>query len=312
MGEKARVSIEWLSGCSGCELGIVDLHEKLLSVLEEIELVRMPILIDTKEYVEADVGIITGSIRTDHDVHAAHEMRRTCKKILAFGTCPVYGGPHSSAYPHSRDELLDGAYRRNPSTKTTDVPTEVPELLSGNRPLDTEIEVDLYLPGCPPDATFIFEALLSLLRGRAAAIGRHSVCYSCNRRMVRTEVAALRRAFDGHFDSETCFLSQGCLCFGSVTLDRCVAPCMKVGVPCFSCGGPSEPIILEPQKDVRSEIAQRMSHLTKIPYETIVREIEDQAKTHFAYAMASPVFQQKPTFLLKKWTQSKATTGGQP
>ena len=57
MSDKARVSIEWLSGCSGCELGIVDLHEKLLEVLDEIELVRIPILMDTKEYVKADVGL---------------------------------------------------------------------------------------------------------------------------------------------------------------------------------------------------------------------------------------------------------------
>jgi len=60
-------------------------------------------------------------------------------------------------------------------------------------------------------------------------------------------------------------------------------------------------IILEPQKDVRSQVAMRMSHLTAIDYYDIVRAIEAQAKTHFAYAMASPVFRQKPTFLLKKW-----------
>jgi F420-non-reducing hydrogenase small subunit len=309
MSDKVRVSMEWLSGCSGCELGIVDLHEKLLEVLDEIELVRIPILMDEKAYVPADVGILTGSIRTDHDLHAAEEMRRVCKAILAFGTCPVYGGPHSSAYPHSREELLDGAYRSNPSTPGDDLPSNVPELLAGNRPLDSAIEVDLYLPGCPPHPAYIFEALMSLVRGRETKIGRHSVCYHCSRKMVKTEVSAMRRAFDGELDPEICFLSQGCLCFGSVTLDRCLAPCMKVGVPCFSCGGPSEPIILEPQKDVRSEVAQRMSHLTKIPTEEIVAEIESQAKTHFAYAMASPVFRQKPTFLLKKWTQSRHQGG---
>ena len=116
MTVKARVSVEWLSGCSGCELGIVDLHEKLLEILDEIELVRMPILLDTKDYVEADVGLITGSIRTDHDRHAARKMRAACKAIIAFGTCPVYGGPHSSAYAHSTDELLDGSFVSNPTT----------------------------------------------------------------------------------------------------------------------------------------------------------------------------------------------------
>ena len=196
---KARVSIEWLSGCSGCELGIVDLHEKLLEVLDEIELVRMPILIDTKEYVEADVGIITGSIRTEHDIHAARAMRKACKSIIAFGTCPVYGGPHSSAYAHTIQELLDGVVRHQPvDDAPTRSPTEVPQLLDGNRPLDSEIEVDLYIPGCPPHAAFIFEGLIALLRGREPKIGRHNVCFNCTRTMVKTEVdddpTAVRRA----------------------------------------------------------------------------------------------------------------------
>ncbi|MRR10985.1 methyl viologen-reducing hydrogenase [bacterium] len=307
---KSRLSIEWLSGCSGCEFGIVDLHERLLSVLDEVELVRMPILMDTKEYVEAEVGLITGSIRTEHDVHAAREMRRTCKSIVAFGTCPVYGGPHSSAYSQSREELLDAAFCHNPSTTTTAPPPGVPALLAGNRPLDSEIEVDVYIPGCPPHAAYIFDGLLSLLRGTESRIGQHNACYHCKRKMTKTDVTSIRRAYDGTYDPDVCFLSQGCICLGSVTLDRCLAPCMSVGVPCFSCGGPSEAIAIEPQKDVRTEIAQRMSHLTKIPFDTIVQEIELQAKSHFAYAMASPIFQQKPTFLLKKWVRASQKEGG--
>jgi len=310
MSDKKRVSVEWLSGCSGCELGIVDLHEKLLEVLDEIELVRMPILMDTKEYVAADIGLITGSIRTDHDVHAAHAMREACGSIIALGTCPVYGGPHSSAHAHTTEELLAASFVNNPTTTTTTVPDEVPRLLEKNRPLDSEIEVDVYIPGCPPHAAFIFEGLMALLRGREPKIGRHTVCFNCSRRMVKTQVDSIWRAHNTRFDPEVCFLSQGCLCFGSVTLDRCMAPCMQVGVPCFSCGGPSESIILEPQKDVRSEVALRMAHLTKISYDEIVAEIERQAKTHFAYAMASPVFGQKPTFLLKKWTRPRVENGG--
>lgn len=102
---------------------------------------------------EADVGIITGSIRTDHDVEAAHEMRESCKAIIAFGTCPAYGGPQSAAYAHGNEELFEGAYKCNPTTTTHDVPSQVPKLLpEGNRPLDSEIEVDIYIPGCPPHA----------------------------------------------------------------------------------------------------------------------------------------------------------------
>lgn len=302
MADKARLSIEWLSGCSGCELGIVDLHEKLLAVLAEVNLVRLPILMDTKDYPEAEVGLITGSIRTDHDIEAAHKMRKSCKVIIAFGTCPVYGGPQSAGYAHTTQELLHGAYVKNPTTNTDNIPDQVPKLLDGNRVLDSEIKVDIYLPGCPPNAAYIFEGLQALLRAREPKIERHNVCYNCTRVMKKTEVSQISRIYATDLDPKVCFLSQGVLCLGSVTLDRCMAPCPQIGVPCFACGGPSESLILEPQKDVRSEVAMRMERLTKIPLETILQEIEGQAKTHFAYAMASPVFREKPTFLLKKWT----------
>ncbi len=306
MTAKAKLSVEWLSVCSGCEFGIVDLHEKFFSLLEYVDLVRMPILMDTKEHVEADIGIITGSIRTDHDAEAARSMRKACKSIIAFGTCAVYGGPQGAAYAHTNKELLDGAYQENPTTVTDYLPKNVPELLPQTRPVDSEIHVDLYMPGCPPHAAFIFDGLVSTLKSEPTRITRHSVCYRCRRIMKKTDVDRIRRPTECQLDDELCFLSQGVLCFGSVTLDRCLAPCPANGVPCFSCGGPTDTIILEPQKDVRSEIALRMSHLTKIPYEDIVRRIEMEAKTHFAYAMASPVFRQKPTFLLKKWIQEQA------
>lgn len=88
---------------------------------------------------------------------------------------------------------------------------------------------------------------------------------------------------------------------GSATMDRCLAPCPTRGVPCSGCAGPSESIILEPSRDIRTEIAMRMSKMTKIPEQAVITEIEAQSKTYYAYAMASPIFREKPTFLLRKW-----------
>ena len=107
---KVPVSFEWLSGCSGCEMSTVDLHDRLLEVLDEIELVRIPILMDEKDYPKAALGIVTGALRTDHDVHAAHEMRKSCDKILAFGVCAVYGGPQGAAYAHGQGELEEAVF----------------------------------------------------------------------------------------------------------------------------------------------------------------------------------------------------------
>lgn len=301
-----KVSFEWLSGCSGCEMSTVDLHERLLEVLDEIELVRIPILMDVKEYPKADLGIVTGALRTVHDVHAAHAMRESCQKILAFGVCAVYGGPQGSGYAHADGDLEKGVYQQNPTTRTKFVPDAVPELLpEGVRPVDSEIDVDLYLPGCPPHPYYVAQALKAVVSGQSPEFGNHNVCFRCNRNMQRSEVTALRRSHDGPIAGDKCFLSQGLLCMGSVTLDRCLASCPQRGVACSGCAGPSENIIKEPQLDIRTEIADRMSRLTRIPRNDVVSEIEKQSKTLYAYAMASPVFRQKPTFLLRRWLQPK-------
>lgn len=302
---KAKLSIEWLSGCSGCEVAFADLHEELPNVLKaEVEVVRLPLLMDTKDYVPADIGMITGSIRTEHDVEAAKAMRESCKTIIAWGTCPVYGGPHSGDYAHSKAELLANSFVHNPTTRTTAEPSQVPKLETKSRTLNSEIKVDFYIPGCPPHHAFVIEGLRALLENRQPKIGKHNVCFDCSRQMEKTTVNRLYRSYEKTFDPQLCFLSQGCLCFGSVALDRCrKAPCPGIGVPCFACGGPSEQVILEPQKDVWNLVAERMAYLTEIPRPTIIDAIKQQAKTHYAYVMVSPIFRHKPTFQLKQWIQ---------
>ena len=300
---KVTVSFEWLSGCSGCELSIVDLHERLLAVLEQIDIVRLPILMDVKDYPKAQLGIITGALRTHHDIECAKKMRASCDAVLAYGTCGVYGGPQGSGYAHAQSELADSAFVNNPTTVTHFVPDQdVPKLLEeGVLPLDAAIPVDLYLPGCPPHAFYVFEALKSVLAGKPPEFGEHNVCFHCDRPMKHTEVGKIRRVHEGPIEKDACFLSQGILCMGSATLDRCRGACPTRGMPCSGCTGPSESIVLELNRDIRTEIATRMALMTKIPKPTVVKEIEKQAKTYYAYAMASPVFRQKPTFLLRRW-----------
>ena len=301
-GQKLRVNTEWLSGCGGCHIGMVDLHEKILDVLGAVEFLHSPVLTDVKGYPEADIGLIEGAIRSEHDRHAALAMRKACKKIVAFGTCAVYGGLSGATLAHSREELLAAAFTENPTTKGGKVPTQdVAPLEQHVVPLDEVIDVDMYLPGCPPHAAFIFDALLALAEGRPPKARDESVCGNCRREMVKTDVVQLKRHHEGIPEAKTCFLSQGYLCLGSVTLDRCLAPCPQKGMTCTGCAGPTEQVLTEPNRDLRTEVAERMTRLTKIPAEEIVKAMEAQAKTHYAYAMATRMVGKKPTFLIEKW-----------
>lgn len=298
------VNIEWLSDCSGCHVAIVDLHEKILSVLQSVKIQRCPVLTDIKDYPPATVGLISGAIRTEHDRHAAEAMRKSCDLVIAWGSCAVYGGIAGAGNLNSREEILDTVYLRNKTTMPGAAPANrVSPLEPTVRPLDSVIDVDLYLPGCAPHPAFVFEALLALLEGRPPKATKESVCAHCKRSMRKSGTDRILKHSEGVPDPEECFLSQGYICMGSVTLDRCLSPCPLNGVPCTGCAGATMQILTEPNRDIRTEIGERMSRLTRIPKEAIVKEIERTAKSHYSYTMATSMIGDKPTFLIKKWTE---------
>lgn len=205
-GTKVRLNTEWLCDCGGCHVALVDLHEKILNVFDSVEIQKCPVLTDEKKFPEAEIGIVTGSVRTEHDREAALAMRKSCKTIIAMGTCAVYGGLHGAGLAHSREEIMDHVYRKSPTTKTDTIPNNsISSLEKLVIPVDEIIDVDLYLPGCPPHAHFILEALNSLIEGKELKTGQETICAGCHRVMTKTDVAEIKENSADVPDSSTCF-----------------------------------------------------------------------------------------------------------
>lgn len=259
-----KVAEEWLNACSGCEISIVDLGERLLDVLNLVEFVHMPVIMDHKylgqlgngkhlSIPEAEVGIISGGIRNAEHLEVAEEMRRKCKLIIALGTCATHGGIPALANSYENREILDRYY----TTETTDpfdaLPGDgIPALLDACYALDEKIKVDVYLPGCPPHPDQVFSVLTALLEGRTPSLASKSVCDSCPTiREGKGQVKQLRRFLqapyqkspDEPLDKMRCLLEQGFLCMGPVTKagcggDKVIPRCMIARVPCRGCYGP--------------------------------------------------------------------------
>ena len=299
---KAKVSTEWLSGCSGCHVAMVDLHDKLLNLVEEVEFVRIPVLMDEKGYPKADIGIVEGAVRSDHDRHALEKMRESCDKLVAFGTCASYGGPSGIGWLYGRDTILDKPYKERPtSTEGEGLPQGAPELEESVIPINEVVDVDFQLPGCPPHPYYIALAIRTILGGDVPEMLARPVCADCERRMEKREGVALKRGAVTAPEEDVCLLSQGVICLGSVTLNRCQAQCPNKGVACAGCAGPSVSIITEPQLDIRTMVAKRMSLLTGIEEKEIREYMEKEAKTFYAYSLSSPVMYRKPTVELREW-----------
>jgi F420-non-reducing hydrogenase small subunit len=310
---KAKISTEWLSGCSGCHIAVVDLHEKLLNLVDMAEFVRLPVLMDEKAYPSADVGIVEGAVRSEHDREALLRLRKSVNKLIAFGSCAVYGGPSGIGWLYSREVVMDRVFGNGPTNAGGELPDSgAVKLEDGVIPVDEVVEVDLYLPGCPPHPYFIAASIASLLGVPAPPLTAKTVCADCERKMVKRDGVQLKKGAVSADDDNLCFLSQGVICLGSVTLNRCLSPCPGIGIACTGCNGPSLDIVVEPHLDIRNLIARRMNMLYGIPQEEIRGYMEKEAKTFYSYALASPVMYRKPTLEMREWagdTPEASTTG---
>ena len=163
---KARVATVWLDGCSGCHMSLLDIDEKLILLEEKIDLVYSP-LVDAKEFPEnVDVTLVEGSISSEDDLHKIKLIRKRSKLIISLGDCAVTGNIPSMRTVFSLDSVMHRVYDEN-ATINKQVPSKiVPKLLERVMPLHEVVDIDIFLPGCPPSADNIFLAISELLEGR--------------------------------------------------------------------------------------------------------------------------------------------------
>ena len=163
---KPRVATVWLDGCSGCHMSLIDLDERLLDIFERADLVYGP-LVDVKEFPEdVDVCLVEGAVSSEEDLHKIRMVRERTKTLVAFGDCAVTSNVPGMRNPIGVKPLMDRAYIEN-VTLNPGAPTRiVPPLLPTSQPVHKFVDVDVFLPGCPPHADLIYAMLDDLLSGR--------------------------------------------------------------------------------------------------------------------------------------------------
>ena len=295
-----KIALEWLAGCSGCEISILDLHEGIMELLKEAEIVYAPVLMDVKEVPDdIDIAIVSGSVRNKENKERLEDLRKKSKTLIAYGTCACYGGITGMADLYRPEDVTARIYSDNPSTEAGDVPSEVvPELLPIVHPAGDFTEVDYYLPGCPPKELLVWDILMPLIKGKAPDVPKKSVCADCSRWMDHVEFDKLNRRIEGDPDPQKCFLSQGYVCLGSVTLGRCGALCTAAGIPCHGCGGPSLDVLREPSHDVYNGVIKRIAHLSKMPEKDVEKQIRDIGHVIYGFVIGSTIMEDKQVSLI--------------
>ncbi|MEM3832529.1 MAG: oxidoreductase [Thermoprotei archaeon] len=286
MSERVKVAFYWCASCGGCEEAVVDLAEKILDVINLVDIVFWPVAMDFKlEDVERmpdnsiTVSFINGGIRLSEHEKVVKLLRQKSKLVVAFGACSSWGGIPGLANLYTREEILERAYLTTPTTHNPDkiIPgskteveidntkIEVPVFLASLKPLDEVIDVDYYIPGCPPTPNVTWKALETLLSGNLPSKGSvlgasdRSLCDECPLNKTKPEnvlIKEFKRIVNFNPEPNKCLLVQGLPCLGPVTRGGCGALCVNANMPCTGCFGPLS--------DVRDYGGKAISYLASI------------------------------------------------
>jgi len=226
-----KVAFMQLSSCWGCHQSLLNAHLSLVPLLPQLDIVYWPAVIDAKlksleERPDSDilVGFLEGVVRTKKDTENVKLMRQKCSIIVAFGACPSYGSVAGLANLYSKEDLIRRKFGETESI-TNENPQEPIENVPGFEEFIINVkdivDVDMFIPGCPPTTENIIASisyLLTLASEDPASLNKEGcVCDKCN------------------LKSKGCFLTKGVFCYGAITALGCKLMCPNSGDICYGC-----------------------------------------------------------------------------
>jgi NAD-reducing hydrogenase small subunit len=175
---KVRIATVSLAGCFGCHMSFLDMDERLVTLLEQVEFNRSP-LTDIKHCGKCDIGLIEGGLCNEENVQVLREFRDNCKILIAVGACAINGGIPAMRNHFNLRECLEESYLDGVGVVNPQIPNDVelPLLLSKVHALHEVVHVDYYLPGCPPSADDFVKVLGDLLEGNVPALPKNKLHY---------------------------------------------------------------------------------------------------------------------------------------
>jgi len=205
---KVRVAFFDFADCEGCQLQILYLYDRLLGLLEHVDIVNFREAISEKSD-DYDIAFVEGSITRKHDEERVKGIRKNAKILIAYGACACIGGVNGLRKKFTADEAKEIVY------KGREYPLEAGE----PRPVHDVVKVDYYIHGCPTNNDETINVIKGILLGKGYTPPDYSVCVECK------------------LKENVCLFEKGQVCMGPVTRAGCNAWCPSYGNTCYSCRG---------------------------------------------------------------------------
>jgi F420-non-reducing hydrogenase small subunit len=321
---KLKIAFYWAASCGGCEIAVLDLNEKILDVVKIADIVFWPVAIDIKyKDVEAlpdkhiDITFFNGSIRNSEQEHMAKVLRAKSKTLVAFGSCAHEGSIPGLANLSDKQGVFDQVYIKdksnvNPQGTTPKTQTVVKEGTLKNaefydtvKTLAQTVDVDYYLPGCPPPVKLIAAAVDAIASNKLPPKGSvlaplKAVCDECPRKRENKKIDKIYRVYEKVPEPEKCLMEQGIICMGMATRSGCGAQCLKVDMPCTGCGGPA-PNVPEQGAAMLSALATILGYddvegktkYTEKEIEDLINQVKDPVGTVYMYSLPASILKRK-------------------
>jgi NAD-reducing hydrogenase small subunit len=178
---KPKVATTSLAGCFGCHMSLLDIDERILKLVELVDFNKSPIN-DIKNFTDrCAVGLIEGGCANDENAHVLMTFRKNCEVLVSLGDCAINGGIPAlrNTIPLKEclaEAYLDGPTVHNPERKLPRDP-DIPLMLDKVYPCHEVVKIDYHLPGCPPPADAIWEALVALIEGKPLELSYELIKY---------------------------------------------------------------------------------------------------------------------------------------
>lgn len=234
-------------------------------MLTELDVVYSPTFMDLKDIPKVKVTIVEGGVRTERDEEIIREVRAKSDILVALGLCATHGGITSLGNLSSARRLIEKVYSLIDSSR-------IPELKELMYPICNFVDVDYYIPGCPPMPFLIVHTLKSILTGKKPTRHQSVVCTECHRKIIPAKLKKLYSIYEKEANPDICLVSQGFVCLGALTRNGCGAPCPRAGFTCFGCRGPPDSFMYR-SRDIYALLVKVISRRTGISEERVRKEL---------------------------------------
>ncbi|MCX6251143.1 MAG: oxidoreductase [Bacteroidetes bacterium] len=316
---KLNLAIYWGSACGGCCVSVLDVHEKVLDIVAAADLVFWPIALDIKyKDVEAmpdghiDLTLFNGAVRNSENEHIAKLLRKKSKILVAYGSCAYMGGIPGLANFTVKEDLLRRVYEESESTlnpekirpltevKVPEGKLTIPHLYNTVRCLDQVVDVDYYIPGCPPQSERLVEVFSLVVSGKplppkGTVVGalEKTNCDECKRtKSENKKIKKFYRPWEIQDDKVTCFLEQGVICMGPATRGGCGVRCVEGNSPCRGCYGPPS-TSSDPGAKMISAIGTMIDSNSEEEISKIIEDIVDPAGLFYRFSLPGSILRRK-------------------